>query len=178
MIKAALSNIEKIIVTITSLAALVPITQFAREAEDRKFERMASFIALGDTCSDWMQDEVIEGMANELKHYAKAEEAGLAPIPVQVRANQVVFCSYVLDYFQAEFSKVLGPPDPDVEIFEPAAEEYLDMLFYASNWAVPIDFAEYLVAVRNAQEEPGSHAFYNSESPWWKAQSVDEFLTK
>ncbi|NVO55395.1 hypothetical protein HW561_06290 [Rhodobacteraceae bacterium B1Z28] len=180
MIRAALSNIEKIIVTVTSLAALVPITQFARESEDRRFERMASFIALGDTCSDWMQDEVIEGMAFELKHYVKLEEDGLAPIPVQVRANQVIYCSYVLDYFQAEFQKIIGPPidgtDPLEDILEPTADEYLAMLFYASHWAVPIKFEDYLVGVRNVPNSAGTHAFYETQSPWWESETVDDFL--
>ncbi|WP_050602328.1 hypothetical protein [Ruegeria sp. 6PALISEP08] len=176
MIKAALNNFEKIVVTVTSLFALVPITQFAREAEDRKFERMASFIALGDTCSNWMQEEVIQGMAFELKHFVKEDVDELAPIPVQVRANQVIYCSYVMDYFQAEFAKVYGPPDPDPDYFEPTADEYLTMLYDASHWSVPIDFEDYLVTVRNLPQSAGTHTFYDTQSPWWLAETVEEFL--
>ncbi len=159
--------IEKTFVFGATVAALIPLTQWANESEARSFERMASFIELGDTCSNWMQDEVIEGMAIELKDTIEID-LEQAPIAVQVRANQVIFCAEVLDWFQDEFGQEV----------EPSAREYLEMLYGASGWAVPTNYDDYLIKVRNNPNLAGTHEFYLMESQWWQAETVDDFLDK
>ncbi|CUH49658.1 hypothetical protein [Ruegeria atlantica] len=165
MLLVTFKAVEKTFVFGATIAALIPLAQWTRESEARNFERMASFIELGDTCSNWMQDEVIEGMAIELKDTIERDEE-LAPIPVQVRANQIIFCADVLDWFQDEFGRE----------GDPSAYEYLEMVFYASHWAVPNNYEDYLVKVRNNPNLAGTHEAYSTASPWWQAETVDEYL--
>jgi len=173
MLMGALKIAEKGFVGGATLAALLPLWQWYDETDERRVERLSSFIGAGDTCMKWLRSDLVEALASETwdaTHYIGDDgEPALTPLPVQIRANMTIFCAEMLDYLQNDFGSFEK---------EPSAYDYYVYLYEASYWIDPADFDDYLTRVHNEPELTGTHSgeyqFGNRDQEYYEWEINDE----
>lgn len=152
LLQGAVKLAEKGFVGGATLAALLPLWQWYDETDERRVERISSFIGAGDTCMKWLRSDLVEALATETWDASLYEQddgkPGLTPLPVQLRANMTIFCAEMLNFLQNDFG--------DFEA-EPYAYDYYMDLFVASYWIDPAGFDAYLSRVHTDPEQTGSH---------------------